>query len=213
MARLRNFKCYRSIKRAYTRFSKYKNLCYIRARPHNRISRYTGGTPETGSVENKYPYQVHLIAGSTLQIRDASLESARQTSNRTLEKVLGKAGYFIQMRLYPHHVLRENPLASGAGADRLSTGMAHNYGKPIGLAAQVKKGQPIFTVKTTKDNIALARQALKQASFKVPCHCSIIVEETASKVRGRTAVLREAKKGSGAVQVSKAAATPKAVVA
>lgn len=198
MAKLRNWTCYRGIKRAYTRFSKYKALCYVRARPQVRISRYAGGS------QSNYPFDVHLVAGDTLQIRDASLESARQTSNRTLEKVLGKTGYFIQMRLYPHHIVRENPLAAGAGADRLSTGMAHNYGKPIGLAAQVKKGQPIFTVKTTKDNIPLARQALKKASHKVPCHCSIVVEDATKRVRGRNVVMREAKKGSSAAELSKA---------
>ncbi len=180
MARLRNFACYRDHKRAYTRFSKYKNLCYIRSRPANRISRYAGGT------QADYPVSVHLIAKTDLQIRDSALESARQTSNRVLEKVLAKASYFIQMRVYPHHILRENPLASGAGADRLSTGMAHNYGKPIGLAAQIKKGQPIFTVKTTKENIPLARAAMKRAMYKLPCDYSVIVEEpkkTAPKVK------------------------------
>jgi len=175
MARLRNFACYRDYKRAYTRFSKYKNLCYIRSRPANRISRYVGGT------QSIYPISVHLIAREDLQIRDAALESARQTSNRVLEKALAKASYFMQMRVYPHHVLRENPLASGAGADRLSTGMAHNYGKPIGLAAQIKKGQPVFTVKTTKEHIALARSAMKRAAYKLPCKYSIIVEDSTSK--------------------------------
>lgn len=170
MARLRNWTCYRDLKRAYTRFSKYKKLCYVRARPANRISRYTGGTQE------KYQFDVHLVAGKTLQIRDSALESARQVSNRMLEKVLAKSGYFIQMRVYPHHILRENPLAAGAGADRLSTGMAHNYGKPIGLAAQIKKGQPIFTVKTNKENVPLARRALKHAMYKLPCHCSVVVK-------------------------------------
>ncbi|RJQ18957.1 50S ribosomal protein L16 [Candidatus Woesearchaeota archaeon] len=170
MARLRNWTCYRDLKRAYTRFSKYKKLCYVRARPANRISRYTGGTQE------RYQFDVHLVAGETLQIRDNALESARQVSNRALEKVLAKAGYFIQMRVYPHHILRENPLAAGAGADRLSTGMAHNYGKPIGLAAQIKKGQPIFTVKTNKENVPLARRALKRAMYKLPCHCSVVVK-------------------------------------
>jgi large subunit ribosomal protein L10e len=116
-----------------------------------------------------------------LQIRDAALESARQTSNRVLEGALGKTGYFFQMKCYPHHILRENPLASGAGADRLSTGMAHNYGKPIGIAAQVKKGQAIFTVKTHKEHITLARLAMKRASYKLPCSCSIIVEEVKEK--------------------------------
>jgi len=175
MARLRKFLCYRDYKRPYTRFSKYKKLCYIRARPANRISRYTGGTQEAFAVN------VHLIAKSDLQIRDAALESARVTSNRTLENALGKTGYFFQMRVYPHHILRENPLASGAGADRLSTGMAHNYGKPIGIAAQIKKGQPIFTVKTNKDHIQLARAAMKRAAYKLPCSCSVLVEEIAKK--------------------------------
>src|SRR3990172_7219762 len=175
MARLRKFCCYRDLKRAYTRFSKYKKLCYIRARPANRISRYTGGTQDVFQVK------VHLIPKIDLQIRDAALESARQTSNRVLENALGKTGYFFQMRVYPHHILRENPLASGAGADRLSTGMAHNYGKPIGIAAQIKKGQPIFTVKTNKEHVPLARFAMKRASYKLPCACSIIVEEIVAK--------------------------------
>ncbi len=194
MARLRNWKCYRGYKRAYTRFSKYKKLCYVRARPANRISRYTGGTQE------KYQYNVHLIASSSLQIRDNALESARQTSNRALETVLAKSGYFIQMRVFPHHIVRENPLASGAGADRLSTGMAHNYGKPIGLAAQVKKGQPIFTVKTNKENLALARKALKRAMYKVPCHCSVVVED----IFGRSAL--KVKQATAAAKVKAAAA-------
>ncbi len=186
MARLRKFCCYRDFKRAYTRFSKYKKLCYIRARPANRISRYTGGTQEN------FAFNVHLIPKSDLQIRDAALESARQTSNRVLEGALGKTGYFFQMRCYPHHILRENPLASGAGADRLSTGMAHNYGKPIGIAARIKKGQPIFTIKTHKENLPLARQAMKRASYKLPCSCSTIVEEIAKPVK-KTAIKKSAK--------------------
>ena len=94
MARLRKFCCYRDLKRAYTRFSKYKSLNFVKARPANRISRYTGGTQENFSVN------VHLVAKSDLQIRDAALESARQTSNRVLEGALGKTGYFFQMRVY-----------------------------------------------------------------------------------------------------------------
>jgi len=128
-----------------------------------------------------------LVAKSSLQIRDAALESARVTSNRTLEGALGKTGYFFQMRVFPHHILRENPLASGAGADRLSTGMAHNYGKPIGIAAQIKKGQPIFTVKTTKEHVDLARRAMKRAAYKLPCSCSVVVEEPGKKVAKKIA--------------------------
>lgn len=175
MARLRAWLCYRDYKRPYTRYSKYKKYCYVRARPANRISRYTTGT------QGEFPVSIHLLTKSALQIRDAALESARQTSNRVMENTLGKAGFFMQMRVYPHHIVRENPLAAGAGADRLSTGMAHNYGKPIGIAAQLRKGQPIFTIKTAKENIQLARKAMKRAAFKLPCSCQILVEEKIAK--------------------------------
>ena len=181
MARLRNWLCYRDYKRPYTRYSKYKKYCYVRARPVNRISRYTTGTQGT------FPVLIHLLTKSALQIRDAALESARQTSNRVMEKALGKAGFFMQLRVYPHHILRENPLSAVAGADRMSTGMAHNYGKPIGRAAQLKKGQPIITIKTLKEHITLARKAMKRASYKLPCSCQILVEEKIVKKTAKAA--------------------------
>jgi len=173
MAKLRNWACYRDYKRPYTRYSKYRKLCYIRARPANRISRYTGGT------QANFEYNVDLITTESIQLRDNALESARQSCNRLMEATLGKTGYFIQMKVYPHHILRENPLAAGAGADRLSTGMAHNYGRPIGIAAQLKKGQAIFTIKVNKDKIPTAREALYAASYKLPRKCAVVVKQIA----------------------------------
>ncbi len=172
MARLRKFVAYRHLKRAYTRFSKYKQLSYVRSRPVCKVVRF-----DVGDVAKTFPLTLHLISKSNLQIRDNAIESARQTCNRLLEKTLGKTGFRFMTRIYPHHVLRENPLAAGAGADRLSTGMAHSYGKCVGVAAQVKAGKPLFTVHIGKENVTVARQALKRASYKVPCKCSIITVE------------------------------------
>jgi large subunit ribosomal protein L10e len=172
MARLRKFVAYRHMKRAYTRFSKYKQLSYVRSRPVCKVVRF-----DVGDVGKTFPLTLHLISKSDLQIRDNAIESARQTCNRLLEKTLGKTGFRFMTRIYPHHVLRENPLAAGAGADRLSTGMAHSYGKCVGVAAQVKAGKPLFTVHIGKENVTVARQALKRASYKVPCKCSIITVE------------------------------------
>ncbi|OYT32417.1 50S ribosomal protein L16 [Candidatus Woesearchaeota archaeon] len=170
MARLRSFICYRGLKRPYTRFSKYKRKSFVKSRPHNRISRYTGGEYQD------YDHKVHLISKEAMQIRDQALESARQTMVRNIEKNMGKAGFFYQMRVYPHHILRENPLAAGAGADRLSTGMAHSFGKPIGRAAQVYNGQELLTVMTNKDKIALVKTALLKASHKLPCKCKVVIQ-------------------------------------
>jgi len=162
----------KKLERPYTRYSKYKALNYVRSRPVCKIPRF-----DTGDPKRTYEYTCSLIAKSDVQIRDSSIESARQTSNRLLEKTLGKSGYSFKVRIYPHHILRENPLASGAGADRLSTGMAHSFGKNIGIAARVYKGSPLFTVQVDKPNLPLARQALKRASYKLPCGCSIVVAE------------------------------------
>ncbi|MBI4141631.1 50S ribosomal protein L16 [Candidatus Woesearchaeota archaeon] len=172
MARLRKFVAYRPLKRPYTRYSKYKQQCYVRARPVCKVVSF-----DLGELSQEFEFNLTLVSKSSLQIRDNAIEAARQTSNRLLEKTVGKIGYAMKVRIYPHHILRENPLASGAGADRMSTGMAHNYGKPIGVAAQVKKGQALFSLKVNKENIDTARLALKRASYKLPCSCSIVTEK------------------------------------
>lgn len=171
MARLRKFCAYRTLDRPFTRFSKYRKYSYIRSRPGNRISRYTSGK------QANYPFKVHLVSRDALQIRSQSMESARLAIVRAMEKVLGKVGFFMQMRIYPHHILRENPLASGAGADRLSTGMKHSFGKCIGVAAQVRPGQEMFSVWTDKEHVPTARLAMKKASYKLPVKCKVTVEE------------------------------------
>lgn len=124
-----------------------------------------------------FPYSITLRSKDDLQIRHNALEAARMTSNRLLEKVIGKTGYRMQLRLFPHHILRENPLASGAGADRMSTGMQLSFGKPIGSAAQVRRGQLIFEIKTEKQHLETAKKAMDRAKNKLPCSCWIEVIE------------------------------------
>ena len=177
MARLRKFVAYRRIdKKPYTRYSKYKKHSFIKAKPHCRIARFNTGDPK-----RKFELVFHLQSKSNLQIRDNAIEAARIACNRTMEKVLGKGGFYLNTRVFPHHILRENPLAAGAGADRLSTGMAHSFGKPIGIAVRVKEGQPIFSLRSNKSNLQLAKRALKKASQKLPCKCTIAVEEFVQK--------------------------------
>jgi len=156
----------------YTRRSKYRQKSYIRVNPHVVISRFN-----MGDATKKFSHAVHLVARSGIQIRQNALESARMTCNRLLEKTLGKNGYYLELRAYPHHVLRENPLAAGAGADRMSTGMAHPFGKPMGIAAQVHAGQTIMYVAINKKNLELGLKSLKRASTKLPCSYYIQVKE------------------------------------
>jgi large subunit ribosomal protein L10e len=174
MAKLRKFSAYRRTERPYTRISKFKKKSFIKANPHIAIVRF-----EMGEPRKKFEYTYRLIAKSTLQIRHNALESARQSSNRLLEKTLGTANYFFKIRIYPYHILRENPLASGAGADRFSTGMAHPFGKPIGKAAQVKRGQILATLSVDKNHLETAKTAMKRVAYKLPCACLIELSKNA----------------------------------
>ena len=172
MARIRKAVAYRKLKRPYTRKSKFRELSYVRASPVSKVVRY-----EMGELKKKFPVSLELISETNLQIRHNAIESSRLTCNRLLEKQLGKNSFHLQLRMFPHHILRENPLASGAGADRMSTGMARSFGKPIGIAAQITKGKILFVLSVEKKDLATAKKALLRAQYKLPCSCKIVVHE------------------------------------
>jgi len=163
MARLRKFVCYRKTERPYTRKSKYRKKSFVRGAPVCKIVKFN-----VGNLKSKFSHRLDLYTKQKMQVRDNAIESARLTCNRTMEKVIGKNNYRIQVRVYPHHVLREHALAAGAGADRFSSGMAHSFGKPTGNAAQLKEGQKVISIYLNEPHIELARKALKKANTKLP---------------------------------------------
>ncbi len=194
MVRLRRAVAYRKIERPNTRWSKFKKFSYVRSRPVCKVVKGDMGQPGA-----KFEYKLELKSKAPVQIRDNALESARQTTLKLLEKNLGKIGWHLKMRVYPHHILRENPLASGAGADRMSTGMKHSFGKTIGIAAQVKDGQTIMALRINKVNLDLGKRALKRAGHKFAC-----------KTRLEVNPIEVAKLKVAAKVVSKKAAKPAA---
>jgi|TARA_Y100000310_G_scaffold109842_1_gene108304 large subunit ribosomal protein L10e len=172
MAKIRKFVSYRRIERPYTRASKYKEKSFVRASSNIHVVGF-----ELGNLKKRFQYTLKLISKDNLQIRDNALESAKQTSNKLLETNLGLSAYHLKLKPYPHHVLRENPLAAGAGADRFSTGMQRAFGKPMGNAAQIRKNDVIFHISVNKQNLELAKTALTRASKKLPGSCTIQVVE------------------------------------
>ena len=164
MAKLIRACAWRRLERPYTRKSKYRSKAFIKSVPANKIVKY-----EMGDLRNSFPNVLELKSNLDIQLRHNSIEAARKSANRLLETRLGKIGYKLKIRLYPHHVLRNNPLASGAGADRMSTGMKMSFGKAVGIAARVRKGQTIFEVHCNDKDIALAKTALTRARHKFPC--------------------------------------------
>lgn len=168
---IRRAKCYREIKRAYTRKSKYKKKGFIKAVPPLLVAKF-----DMGDVKKQYKCRVDLVSLDSVQLRHNAIESARLMVFRRLSESLGNNFHF-QIRAYPHHVLRENKMLTGAGADRMQTGMQLAFGKAIGLAAQVKKNKPIMSVYLDPSNIEVVKVALKSAMYKLPCKCVIVKEE------------------------------------
>ena len=91
----------------------------------------------------------------------------RIAATRYIQKKAGNA-FHLKLRLYPHNVLRENKIATGAGADRISQGMRAAFGNPTGLAARVHPGTKVFTLETTGANLEHAKEALRKAGSKLP---------------------------------------------
>jgi large subunit ribosomal protein L10e len=167
MAGIKKFSCYRKVKRAYTRKSRYKVKGYVKATPVCKMQKFN-----FGDNKREFPCKVFLVSKERIQVRHNAIESARTSVVRRLTEYLGK-DYHFQIRAYPHHVLRENKMITGAGADRMQTGMQRSFGKAVGLAAQLRDGTPIFCVYVEKNGIAKARTALRSATPKLPGRCAI----------------------------------------
>lgn len=172
MAKLIRACAWRKLERPYTRKSKYRAKNFVRAFPNSKIVKFDMGEPRA-----EYDMTIYLRSKDDVQLRHNSIESGRLTCLRLLEKKLGKKAFYFKIRPFPHHVLRNNPLASGAGADRMSTGMKMSFGKPVGIAARVKKGQIIFEVRVQKAHLDTALLGLNRSKTKFPCGCSIEVIE------------------------------------
>ncbi|HHQ44584.1 MAG TPA: 50S ribosomal protein L16 [Candidatus Altiarchaeales archaeon] len=174
MASIRPAKCYRWDSPAYTRVAKNPQDSFISGIPSNKIMRYN-----MGNNAGVYDTKASIVLNEDLQIRHNALEAARVTTQFTLERKLGLANYFFKVLIYPHHVMRQNVQASGAGADRVSEGMRRAFGKPVGRAARVKAGQKIFTIYFNKNDarMKIVKSALSKACQKLPGDTKILVEE------------------------------------
>lgn len=158
--------CYTPLERAYTRKSKYKKKAFIKSVPNIKIAKY-----DMGNLKKKFEYRVDLVSKDALQVRHNCLESARVVLTRGIES--HNKPYHLKLRVYPHHVLRENKMLTGAGADRMQTGMQRAFGRSIGTAARVKAGQAIFSIYVDEADVKTASNVLKKAVPRLPCKCRI----------------------------------------
>ena len=171
--------CYRDIQRAYTRKSKYKNLSYVKAVPTCKIVRF-----DMGDQRKPFTHRVSLIAQLPVQIRDNAIESSRQLVVRALQGAIG-LNYYFKIRIYPHHVLRENRMLTGAGADRMQRGMQLSFGMAIGIAAQVFPKQEIYSIDVFEDGVNAAQRALQKAIARIPGKFLVTTKERSNVAQAK----------------------------
>ena len=159
----------------FTRISKKKQKSYIKTVPQQKIVKFTMGK-ESLLNDKKLPYKFTVFSKEKVQIRHNALEACRQYINKKLEKELGNQ-YVFKVVPFPHHIQRENKMLTGAGADRMQTGMQLAYGKSSGKAAILKPNSKIFFVAVPNKKAAIfLRKVLKQIKSKLPCKTRIIEE-------------------------------------
>ena len=171
---LRKGHCYTPLDRPYSRKSKVKSKGYIKAIPPAKLAKFIMGDA-AGYATGKYPYTLSLIMLEPIQIRDNAIEAARQQALRHLDEKL-KGNFYFNVPAYPHQILREHKMLTGAGADRMQTGMAHSFGKPGGVAAQIRANGSVFRISCVKDAVPVVRKVLEEARPKLPGKKAIITE-------------------------------------
>ncbi len=163
--------CRYRLSQSWARYSKRKpKKNYVKALPHTSLLVFN-----MGKRKEDYDLAMRLVSSEKIQIRSNSLESARLTCNKYLEANIPE-GYMFKILVYPHQVIREHKMASGAGADRISKGMTLAFGKPVSMAARINKGQPVFLVKTTVPNRKHVATAFSRAMAKMSGSYKIMAE-------------------------------------
>jgi len=149
----------------------YTRRKFIGGVPNNRILQYHIGNRKAAET-GQFDVILHLSVDNAVQVRHTALEAGRVIANATIRKEAGTQGYALRVHTYPHHVLRENKQATGAGADRVSQGMRCAFGKTVGTAARLKRNQTILSIQTTPEFYLVAKDALRKASMKFPSPCT-----------------------------------------
>ncbi|NLT38468.1 MAG: 50S ribosomal protein L16 [Methanomassiliicoccus sp.] len=157
----------------------------IRGQAYTRRE-YMGGVPaprintfDLGTINGEFPVVLNLRIKEPCQVRHTALEAARIAANRALSKGTTSASFHLKIRIFPHIVLREHKMATGAGADRVSGGMRGAFGKAVGTAARVQSGDTIMTIRVTPQAFNAAKEAMWKASMKLPSPCYMEIEKGA----------------------------------
>ena len=177
MASLRKANAYSKKKVVpFTRNSKKRSKSFIKTIPAQKIVKFTMGKSNLFE-SGKLPHVLTVVSTEKVQIRHNAFEACRQFINKKIDKEFN-GQYMFKVIPYPHHIQRENKMLTGAGADRMQTGMQLSFGKTTGKAAIVKPNSEIFKIALpTKKATSFARKVISQVKTKLPCKIRVDYEE------------------------------------
>ncbi|MBR9681503.1 MAG: 50S ribosomal protein L16 [Candidatus Altiarchaeota archaeon] len=173
-------KCHRRFEpKAYTRkATKVVKKAYVRGIPGAKIRMFDMGNKS----KREWNWQVDLISKQHIQLRHNQLEAVRVTINAFLVKKLTKIAFYFKIRSYPHNIMRENPMATGAGADRFQRGMRKSFGKPVGFAARVRKNTKVMSVWVDElEHLPPVKEILRRSCGKLSGNFRLEISEFKGK--------------------------------
>ena len=181
MAGLRKASAYSKKKvTPYTRVSKKRKKSFVKAVPQQKIVKFSMGKPSMHE-KGKLQHELTVISTENVQIRHNAFEACRQFINKKLDKKFA-GEYLFRVIPFPHHIQRENKMLTGAGADRMQTGMQLSYGKAVGKSAILKPKSRIFFIALPNEKgVVFARKVIKQVKSKLPNQIKIPYEDKSKK--------------------------------
>lgn len=157
----RPFRCYRYIKGKPYPKSRYNRSC-----PDPKLRFHDGGAKKASWTE--FPVCMHVVSDEQECISSEALEACRVAINKYMIKKTTKDAFHIRVRVHTWHTVRINKMLSCAGADRLQAGMRRAFGKSYGKVCRAKIGVELISIRIKKEHIAIANEALRRGSNKLP---------------------------------------------
>lgn len=180
MAGLRKANAYSKRKiTPFTRVSKRRQKSFIKVVPPQKIVKFNMGKT---NEPDKFPHILTVVSTEKVQLRHNAMEACRQYINKKLDKELG-GQYAFKIIPFPHHIQREHRMLTGAGADRMSSGMQLSFGKSIGKAAALKPESKLFVLwLPTEKSVVFTRKVIQQIRSKLPGNIRVDYEKKVVKV-------------------------------
>ncbi|NCN86294.1 50S ribosomal protein L16 [archaeon] len=155
-----------------TRVSKRRQKSFVKVVPPQKIVKFEMGKISQYN-QGKLPHILTVVSLEDVQIRHNAFEACRQYINKKVDKQFN-GQYMFKVVPFPHHIQRENKMLTGAGADRMQTGMQLSFGKSTGKAAILKPESKIFVLALPNEkSVQFTRNVLKQIKAKLPCKIRI----------------------------------------